>query len=406
MLSQYQRIWVALAVCVLGAFAASIGCTTPRRGPAVPRELQDDAVVPGMTHAARTWGSGVNPEFEQELLDALRREQADLTARGHTGPVPTAVYLAVSGGGANGAFTAGLLNGWTEAGTRPKFKAVTGISTGALIAPFAFLGPEYDGVLRDVYTNITTKDILKPRWFLAAIFDDALADNAPLWKLTEQTIDQDLLDAIAAEHAKGRILIIGTTNLDARRAVLWNIGVIAASGHPDALDLVRSILVASAAIPAAFPPVMIDVEIDGQRYQEMHVDGGAMTQVFLYPPSFRLKDVSAAAGIERDRHLYVIRNARLDPDWAETERRTLDIAGRAVSSLLHTQGVGDLYRIYLNAQRDDIEFNLAYIPAEFQLQAEEPFDRAYMNELYDLGYELAVNGYPWQSRPPFLGDEK
>jgi predicted acylesterase/phospholipase RssA len=384
---------------------AHLGCAAPRRGPAVPRELQDHAVVSGMTQAARTWGAEVNAEFEQELLRTARREQAHLNAGGHSGPMPPAIYLAISGGGADGAFTAGLLSGWTEAGTRPSFKAVTGISTGALIAPFAFLGPEYDDVLRDVYTETTTKDILKPRGLLAAIFDDALADNAPLWKLVQQHVDQDLLDAIAAEHAKGRILLIGTTNLDARRAVLWNIGVIAASGQPDALDLVRSILVASAAIPAAFPPVMIDVTVDGRRFQEMHVDGGTVTQVFLYPPSFQLKEVAAAAGIERERRLYVIRNSRLDPNWAETQRRTLDIAGRAVSSLIQTQGLGDLFRIYLNAQRDDIEFNLAYIPIEFRLQAKEPFDRAYMNELFALGHELAVNGYPWQTRPPYLGDD-
>jgi predicted acylesterase/phospholipase RssA len=371
----------------------------------VPRDLQGEAVVPGLTHAARTWGSVVNAEFEGELLDTVRRERAQLAAGGHAGPMPPAVYLAISGGGANGAYTAGLLNGWTEAGTRPSFKAVTGISTGALIAPFAFLGSEYDDVLRDVYTNTTTDDILKPRGLLAAIFDDALADNAPLWRLVERHVNRDLLDAIAAEHEKGRILVIGTTNLDARRAVLWNIGVIAASEHPDALDLVRRLMIASAAIPAAFPPVMIDVEVDGQHFQEMHVDGGAMTQVFLYPPSFEVKNVTARMGADRERRLYVIRNARLAPDWAETERRTLKIAGRAVASLLHTQGVGDLFRIYLNSQRDDIEFHLAYIPAEFQRQAEEPFDREYMNELYDLGYELAARGYPWEDRPPFLGDD-
>lgn len=403
---RYHRRLAQLILAVCFMCASLLGCAGPRRGPAVPRELQDKAVIPGLTQAARTWGAELNPEFEQELMGTTRREQAQLAERGHTGPLPPAVYLAISGGGANGAYTAGLLNGWTDAGTRPRFKAVTGISTGALIAPFAFLGPEYDNVLRDVYTKITTKDILKPRGLLAAIFDDAVADNAPLWKLVGRHVDQALLDAIAAEHAKGRILIIGTTNLDARRAVLWNIGVIAASRHPGALDLIRSILVASAAIPAAFPPVMIDVTVDGQHFQEMHVDGGAMTQVFLYPPSFQIKNVAVKAGVERERRLYVIRNARLDPDWAETERRTLDIAGRAVSSLLHTQGIGDLFRLYMNAQRDDIEFNLAFIPAEFQLQAKEPFDLAYMNELFDLGYELAANGYPWQSQPPLLTGEE
>jgi hypothetical protein len=162
--------------------------------------------------------------------------------------------------------------------------------------------------------------------------------------------DQALLDAIAAEYAKGRVLLIGTTNLDARRPVIWNIGQIAGSGHPGALDLVKAILIASAAIPGAFPPVMIDVEVDGKTYEEMHVGGGASSQVFVYPPGLSVAATSRAEGVTRERRLYVIRNARLDPDCAQVDRSTLSILERAVSSLIQTQGVGDLYRIYLAAQ--------------------------------------------------------
>ncbi len=403
-MSDRQIPTIVLTWCAYGLLALTCGCG-PHRGPAVPRALQDDAVVPGLTHSARTWGSGFNPEFLAELTLTIPRERETLAARGHTGPLPVAVFLAISGGGSDGAYTAGLMSGWTEAGTRPEFKVVTGVSTGALIAPFVFLGSDYDWVLRDVFTETTTVDILRPRAMLAAIFDDALADNAPLWRLMSGYVDEPLLQAIAAEHRKGRILMIGTTNLDSRRAVLWNIGVIASSGQPDALNLVRKILIASAAIPVAFPPVMIDVEVDGKRYQEMHVDGGTMTQVFLYPPSFRLKETGAALGADRQRRLYIIRNARLDPDWAETRRRTMSIAGRAVSSMIHTQGIGDLYRIYLGAQRDDIDFNLAFIPPEFTLESKEVFDREYMNALYDVGYERAKNGYPWQKLPPLFEGE-
>jgi patatin-like phospholipase/acyl hydrolase len=126
-----------------------------------------------------------------------------------------------------------------------------------------------------------------------------------------------MLKEIAQEHERGRLLLMATTNLDARQAVIWNMGKIAASGHPKALKLFHKIMLASAAIPGAFPPVIIDVEADGKRYQEMHVDGGAMAQVFIYPPSIKVADVSKQHGIVRERHLYVIRNARLDPDWAE-----------------------------------------------------------------------------------------
>ena len=174
-------------------------------------------------------------------------------------------YLAVSGGGDNGAFGAGLMNGWTETGTRPEFKMVTGVSTGALIAPFAFLGPDYDAALREVYTTMTPEKVYRARGLSAALFDDAMADTTPLAEMIAKYADQKMFDAIAREYQKGRLLLIGTTDLDAQRPVIWNIGAIAASGHPEALELFRKILRASAAIPGAFQPVLIDVEIDGQQ---------------------------------------------------------------------------------------------------------------------------------------------
>ena len=361
-----NQVQHGLRLIVLAAVSATAGCAGPARQRAVPTELQDRAVIGGLSPAVRTWGAAANPEFQEALLESVRRERKFLRSSGQTGPLPPAEFLAISGGGANGAFTAGLLNGWTAAGNRPRFKAVTGISTGALIAPFAFLGPAYDETLRKFYTGVTTKDILTKRSMLAALSDDALADNAPLRRMIAGLVDQKLLDAIAAESHKGRLLLIGTTNLDAQREMIWDVGAVATSGHPRALELVRDIMIASAAIPAAFPPVMIDVEVDGQHYQEMHVDGGTVTQVFLYPPSLKVKEVSEAAGIKRDRRVYIIRNARLDPEWAQTPRRTLSIAGRAVSSLIATQGIGDLYRTYLNAQRDGIDYNLVFIPADFK----------------------------------------
>lgn len=388
--------------CAAGAVVLLIlsGCAAPKRGQAVPDDLQDAAVIPGMTHAARTWGYAVNDEFMAELINCLKRERAYLEQSGHTGPLPEANFLAISGGGENGAYTAGMLCGWTKAGTRPEFKVVTGISTGALIAPFAFLGPEYDSTIREVYTNTDTKDILKKRGLLEGVFSDALADNKPLWRLTDKYVNQALMDAIAAEYRKGRLLLIGTTNLDSRRGVIWNIGYIANSGHPGALDLVRRIMIASAAIPAAFPPVMIDVEAGGKHYQEMHVDGGTVAQVFLYPPSLNLRELAREHHAERVRRAYVIRNSRIDPDWGEVERQTLPIAGKAIASLLRTQGIGDLYRIYIDTQRDGVDYNLAYIPASFKVVSKETFDKNYMNKLFDLGYEQALSGYPWLKTPP------
>jgi len=383
----------------LAAVLLLAGCATPVRLNAVPKDEEAAAVVDGMT-GIRYWQQDDLALMQQDGIDAYNREATSWAAAGHKDPLPAANYLAISGGGENGAFGAGLLVGWTAAGTRPEFKVVTGISTGALTAPFAFLGPKYDEQLKAVYTTISAKDVLEERGALAAVFNDAMADNEPLKKLVARYVTAQMLQDIAAENAKGRILAIGTTNLDARRPVIWNVTKIAAIGTPEALELVRKILVASAAIPGAFPPMMIDVQANGKTYQEMHVDGGASAQVFAYPPALKLAELSKQAGIVRERHLYIIRNGRLDPDWADTQRQTLPIVGRAVSSLIQNQGVGDLFRIYATTQRDGVDFNLAYIPPTFDVPLPEPFDQHYMNELYKVGYDLARNGYPWYKTPP------
>ncbi len=348
----------------------------------------------------RYWQETDIPMLVEDGKESYFRELEQWQAAGRPGDLPPASYLAVSGGGEDGAFGAGLLVGWSEAGTRPEFKLVTGISTGALTAPFAFLGSAYDRQLEEVYTTITADDVLVERGLTAVIFDDALSDNAPLRELIARYFDETMLRAIAEEHAKGRVLLIGTTNIDARRPVAWNITKIAASGHPGALELIHDVLVASAAVPAAFPPTMIDVTVDGQPYQEMHVDGGASAQVFVYPGALHVKEVSEEEKVQRERRAYIIRNARLDPQWAETDRVTYSIGGRAISSLIQNQGVGDLYRIYTLAQRDGVDFNLAFIPPSFDVPLNEPFDQTYMKALFELGHELGKSGVVWIKEPP------
>jgi predicted patatin/cPLA2 family phospholipase len=375
------------------------GCATPARLPAVPPESTTKAEIPGMP-GVRYVAGGDMSGLSQIAVDSIRKEQEFLAKQGHRGPLPPAVYVAISGGGDNGAYAAGLLNGWTAAGTRPEFKLVTGISTGALIAPFAFLGPKYDATLKQVYTTISPKDVLVHRNLFTGVMGDAMADNTPLWNLTRQSVNADLLKKIAAEYAKGRFLLVATADLDARRALIWDMGKIASYGTPQALDLFVNVMMASASLPVAFPPVLIDVQVDGQHYQEMHVDGGVMAQVFAYPASIKIKEEEKEAGISRVRKLYVIRNARLDPDWAQVERQTLSIAGRAVASLIQTQGIGDLYRIYATAQRDGVDFNLTFIPPTFNAPHKEEFDNEYMRKLYDVGYDFAVKGLPWAKVPP------
>ena len=377
------------------------GCSAPSREMAVPRALTTEAEIAGIPNA-RFWPD--DPASIEAMIQAaftsIEAEEAAGAVPDADGNLPPVSFLAISGGGDHGAFGAGLLVGWTRSGKRPEFKLVTGVSTGALTAPFAFLGPDYDDELKAVYTTITADDVFVQRGVFAALFNDALSDTAPLRKLVAKHVTPELMAAIAAEYAKGRFLLIASTDLDARRPVIWNIGAIATVGSPEALELIRSILVASAAIPGAFPPVMIDVEVDGVSYQEMHVDGGAMAQAFIYPPQLNLAAASQEYGVERERTAYIIRNARLDPDWASVERQTMGIAGRAISSLIQTQGVGDLYRMYLETQRDGVDYNLAYIGPEFDAPGGGTFDTKFMNALFDYGYKLGWKGYPWKKLPP------
>lgn len=311
-------------------------------------------------------------------------------------------YLAISGGGENGAYGAGLLAGWTASGKRPQFTMVTGISTGSLIAPFAFLGPEYDRQLTEIYTQYSTKDLVKKRSLMGIISQASAADVSPLKGIIAKYVDANLMAQIAAEHRKGRRLLVGTTNLDAGRPVIWNIGAIANSSDPAALQLIRDVLLASASIPGAFPPVLIKVNADGKSYDELHVDGGTTNQVFVYPVGVNWKEILAKLHSPAAPDLYVIRNASLDPTYDPVKPKLVPIAGRSISTLIRTQGIGDTYRIYLAAHRDGLRYHLAYIPREFNAESTEAFDTVYMRKLFDFGYEQGKSGTAWSAAPPDL----
>lgn len=371
----------------------------PVRGEAVPAHLRDHAAAVGFPVGIRYYPQDAAHvrEFEKDYLASLDKELVARRARGEEGHGPAA-FLVISGGGDKGAYAAGLLNGWTAAQTRPQFKLVTGVSTGALIAPFAFLGGTWDEKLKSLYTSISLKDVAVKRSIYGSVFGDAMADTGPLWKLVQKYVTQEMLDSIAAESVAGRVLLVATTNLDVRQPVIWNITEIAATRNPGALALVHKILIASAAIPGTFPPVMIDVEADGKRYQEMHVDGCATAQAFVYPAAISMRKLA-----ERPRALYIIRNARLDPEWSQVDRRTLPISFRAISSLVQSQGIGDLYAMFTLAQRDNIDYNLTFIPPTFDTPHKTDFDTAYMKALYEVGYRTTGQGSDfWYKRPPVI----
>ncbi len=380
---------------------ALAGCAAAIARNPVPASLESEASVVGMGPAPiRYWGDELPPNADamvKEKWAQVRANRPELLAKGRR---PVVNFLALSGGGSDGAFGAGVLGGWTASGKRPEFDLVTGVSTGALTAPFAFLGPQYDAALKQVFTQSTTKDIAIMQPVRGLLGGDSLASNAPLAKVVAFYVTDAFLAEVAEQHRKGRRLLIGTTNLDAERPVIWDMGAIANSGKPEALELFRKVLLASAAIPAVFPPGFVKVASGGGVYDEMHVDGGATREVFLVPTQFMAQKATGGMGINPIRRAYIIRNGHVAPEYKPVKAKTLSIAGRAVSSLIKSQGVGDLYELFVFAKKNNIDYNLAYIPGDFIDTSTQAFDPVYMTKLYDLGYRMAEAGYPWKKLPP------
>ena len=390
------------AAGALSLGAALPGCARPPRLPAVPRGQTGRATVLGLPNERfRLALPEGQAAIEREFIAAHARQHRHLGLAPNA-ILPTLDMLAISGGGEDGAFGAGLLNGWTRHGTRPVFDLVTGVSTGALTAPFAFIGPSQDAALRRVYTEISPDRVLIRRWLTAAIFDDGLVDTSPLFTTISDYLDEAMLVAIARAYDEGRLLLIASADLDAQSPVIWNIGAIARSGHPSALDTMRRVRLASAAIPGAFPPVMFDVTLDGRPHQEMHVDGGTFVQAFLYPASVTRERRERMARHQRidPARAWIIRNGRLDAEWAAVDRRAISIAGRAVSTMTASSGYNDVVRMHFGTQRDGIDYNLAFIGADFTGEYTEPFEQSYMRELYDYGEALGRRGYVWAKAPP------
>jgi predicted acylesterase/phospholipase RssA len=369
------------------------GCATISPRNVLPQANAGQIDLEGF-HNIRFWGDASAPAIETIVM-------AD-APKTHMRSSPVSNLLAISGGAEDGAFGAGLLVGWSDAGTRPTFDLVTGVSSGALIAPFVFLGRERDGQLREIFTKYGRKDIYT--YNVHGLIDgSALADDTPLAHLIEKYVDGAFLQDVARERSKGRILLIGTTNLDTQRPVLWDMGRIAMSNNPDAIILFRKILLASATLPGVFPPVRIQVRVSGKDYDELHVDGGITRQVFIAPSVFSFASGNQKPGrtVTKQR-LYVIRNGKIDPEWQPVSENVLSITTRSISTLIKNQGIGDLYRIYSITKRDGIDFNLASIPPDFNEVHNESFDPRYMSALFDRGYDLASHNYSWVKSPPGL----
>ena len=294
----------------------------------------------------------------------------------------------------------GLLAGWTARGDRPEFEIVTGVSAGAIIAPFAFLGPKYDSQLKEIWTEYQMNEIVVAQILPGLFGGSALADTGPMANLLEKYVTPELLQEVAAQYARGRILMVLTTNLDAQRPVVWNMGEIARIGTQEALDLFRSVILASSAIPGAFPPVSIPVEANGKPYEELHVDGGTTRETFVLPVQAPFRAFDRLYAKPPIRKLYLVKNGKFSPEAQVVEAKTLSIASRAIATLIKSQNWSEIYRIYRLADDDHADFNLIAVPDTFKEKPKTIIDPVYQTALYDFAYKMAASGTPWMKHPP------
>ena len=394
-----QTIHLALLILTV-LFTAS--CAKEQIRNPVPADLQDvvDVVnIPGV----RVWGDANDDPLHADVVQSILSESEGLFPRGPNGEFRYS-GLALSGGGDHGAFGAGFLKGWSDSGTRPVFKIVTGISTGALIAPFAMLGSRHDETLKEAYTTVTVDDIMKKLSVVRAYWRESLADNHPLQEMVHEIMTDELIDAVGMAHTNGQRLYIATTNFDAQRPVIWNMGAVANSKHPDAYTIFRKILVASASIPVLFPPTFIEVEADGKIYEEMHVDGGTVGQMFFHGSSLNWKSALKEANGDEDpidqSVLYVIIDGEVDPEHEVVRRRLMPITDRTIKTLIKVSAWSALYRMYLHAQVDGYDFKFVGLPNDYEPENKQPYDPVEMSRMFDIGYEMGEKGESWQSTPP------
>lgn len=367
---------VAALCCVLAA-----GCASIERINYTQQE-QIAAVVPGFPDV-RVWAD-----------DPVIAQRSIALAGGIT-KQPT--ILALSGGGADGAFGAGLLSGWTARGNRPPFTIVTGASAGALIAPFAYLGPGYDEVLRSVFASGEMENFLQFDG-VSGLVGAGLFKAAPLRALIAKYVDSNTMEAVAQQYRTGRKLFIVTTNLDAQRTALWDMGRIASSGHPQALDLFRKVMEASASIPGIFSPVLIDVEAGGKSFAEMHVDGGVTANIMVVPEAVLIANKAVLPQALRPK-VYIVMNGKLDPYFEVVKPRTLQIAIRSFATSVRANTRNTLLATYEFSKRRNWEVNLAAIDDSVPNQTTPGFDTVYMRGLFEYGYERGKSGQLWQASP-------
>jgi predicted acylesterase/phospholipase RssA len=315
-------------------------------------------------------------------------------------------YLSISGGGAGGAFSVGVLKAWSERGTRPDFDVVSGVSTGALIAPLAFLGPRYDDLLVNLYTSGVARQLVERKWLPNGLLGTSLLKQEPLRAMVERYVTPEMLAAVAVEHRKGRRLMVLTTNLDTQRAVIWNMGAIASRGGADALALFRNVIIASASIPGVYPAVHIHAISGGHAFDELHSDGGASAQFLAFPDSLMTAAAPPRRRPGKRITIYVLVNNALIPEFSNVSDTTFSVMGRAYSVLVKSQTRSSLLATYIFAQRMGIDFRVAAINVQLPYSSLDPFNTNYMRAVFNLGYEEFMAGTLWKEKPVFPTTEE
>lgn len=375
----FRRVLVAAFVAVSCASCASLPRTQ------FTEKEQNIAQIPGMPNV-RFYTDAPLAEIERTM-----RVDAMMAAAKQNGGFQ---MLAISGGAWDGAYGAGILNGWTKSGRRPKFVVVTGVSAGSLIAPLAFLGPDYDAKLKEAFTSGKAAPIGDGTDSLVSVISEAGMRRDALHALIASYVDEKLLRAAAAEHRRGRRLLVVTTNLDAQRAVVWDMGAIAVSGHPQALQLFRDVLTASSSVPGVFEPTRITVTANGRTFEELHVDGGVTTNVFTLPDAV-LTTHNGDRGSVRG-GMYVIMNTRLTPEFQVVEAQLPVMLGRTMSTLLKAHSKAVVLTSIEFARTAGMDFNLTQMNVELPKDLKPSFETEYMRAVYAIGYRRAASGNFWE----------
>lgn len=387
---------------IIACLLALSGCARVRH--AVPENLVGEAVVVGMPGIRYYTDKPVSFFMtRQSLVDSFKEEdKSDYLVYG----IKTYPVLIIGGGVSNSAYGIGLLKGWLKEGSRPVFKIITGYSSGSLLATATFAGEGYEDRLAELFTSISTKDVVKQKGILGIMFGNSVYSSARFAKKIDDIMDTDLMARIAQEHKKGRRLYVGTTDLDAQGFVIWDMGALASKASLDSLKLFRKIVLASCSFSAMLPPVYFQVEAGGRHYDEMHADGGVVGGLF-YINQLMEGGVPAAqsCGINLRKlrtRIYALNCCYMSPHSKQVEDNLTAITSRLIETNGAAKMIGDTYRIYAFAKEKGWDYNLAYIPEDFKPNQKEMFDKQEMKRLFKRGYDDAAAGYKWHKAPPGL----